>query len=38
MILDCYTFYLWSIGAIKLPTKVELELLDEEQTERNIYE
>lgn len=38
MLVDCYTFYLWSVGALRLPYKVEQELLDEDFIERNFYE
>ena len=29
MILDCYDYYLWTIGELKLPPERELELLRE---------
>lgn len=33
MSADCYEFYLWSVGAIKLPAKRAFELIDENQEE-----
>ncbi len=30
MTVDCYDFYLWSIGEITLPPRLVLELTEEE--------
>lgn len=39
MILDCYEFYLWSIGELILPQDLAYELVNQSQTkERKTYE
>lgn len=35
--LDCFDFYLWSIGELRIPPQIELKIFNELQINQLIY-